>query len=153
LIAAGAASSFVPLFSASSASTLFRGVKVMDGGFHAMLPPCPASAAAPSAACVRVSAVVSGMPVISGLPKPAADAEISPGKYGALPLGMTPDSWAAYVLSTPGEEVSAAIVQHGRDMTLGWARGAFPEAVAAAEQAAATEAAPRKLLAGDKPKK
>lgn len=123
-VAAGAASSYIPFFSGSAGFTTFRAAEVMDGGFKEMLPPCPPAADNGASTCVRVSAVVAGTAVVPGLPIPSSDAQISPGKYGALPLSLTPESWAGFALSVPGEEAAAAILQHGRDMALAWAQGA-----------------------------
>jgi hypothetical protein len=136
LVGAGASSSYIPFFSGAAGTTAFRGARVMDGGFTEMLPPCSPSARK----CVRVSAVPSGSPVFPGLPAPPADAEIAPGKYSALPLGMTPSQWGAYALATPSEGLEALMLQHGREQALGWAREAYPELMMAGGAAAAAAA-------------
>lgn len=140
-VAAGAASAYVPHFSGPRGYTVFRGQPAIDGAFWHMMPPCrafffsekeanstaaAAAAGGPYPGCLRVSAVVSGMPVVPGMPLPDADSEISPGKFLPLPLNLTAEQWGAYVLTVPpNDEVSAAIEQHGRASALAWAKAAF----------------------------
>lgn len=145
---AASASSFIPLFSGREAGlpagqtwhTLFRGFAAADGGFSAPLPPC-----APGAAlCVKVVATTddkgkSGASMLgSGKAGFALDsADIAPGKYSALPMGLTRDEWQMHALAAPGDALAAAMQQHGRDQALGWACQAFPKLMAGQQQGCA----------------
>jgi hypothetical protein len=139
---AGSASAFIPLFSGREAGvpagqgwhSLFRGDAAVDGGFSAPLPPC----ASGSDPCVKVVATtehlvtgkkVGGFPATTA-PKagPALDsADIRPGKYSPLPMGLTYETWQRHALIAPSDAMAAAMQQHGRDQAVAWACDAYPK--------------------------
>lgn len=135
---AGAASSFIPVFSGEPAQqrnkgpvwhTLFRGESAVDGGFSTGLPPCVPGVGA----CVTVEAVTKdpgapsmpGMGAPTGPPDPPAD--ISPGKFSPLPDGLSRKQWQQHALIAPSDKLAKDMEKHGYEQAVLWACAAHPE--------------------------
>jgi hypothetical protein len=135
-VSAGAASSFIPIFSGDPARnklvvwhTLFRGDAAVDGGFSAGLPPCVPGVGA----CVTIEAVTKdpGAPGMPGMGPPTGPADppadISPGKFSPLPDGLTRKQWQNHALIAPSDKLARDMERHGADQAVLWACGAYPD--------------------------
>lgn len=132
--AAGAASSYIPLFSGLGLGqpaarplkavwwTTFRGQPAIDGGFTSPLPPCVRGVGT----CVRIRATTKDQK-----PQPA---EIYPGAFSPMPDGLNDKTWQQHALIAPRPKIADDMEKHGYEQAVAWACRAHPTLMASGPQ-------------------
>jgi hypothetical protein len=113
LVDAAAGSSFIPVYSGPSITTLSRGLPVADGMLVNPLP-CPPGVGY----CVRISAAMPGESLVQGT-RPILAPDIAPGLR--IPFKQTVRQWQARALSAPTAAVSQSLVWLGEREAEAWA--------------------------------
>ncbi|GBF87569.1 hypothetical protein Rsub_00280 [Raphidocelis subcapitata] len=143
VVAAAAASSFLPYWSAPSPFTTVRAFEAYDGGFTAPLPCPPPEGNSTYCAIAQFRAlsryntegnVTSPAPELDPLPgPPPPEVDIAPGKPGLSPLPFPPATWDSFSLtSIPNATAARLIFDTGAADAAQWARAVGLEAAAAA---------------------